>query len=319
MPTAGDALTALLQGRVDGAILWEPYRSQAIKKGFKEIASSKGTRIIEEVMAASSNALSSKRAKLSAFLGAWFQLQALLEKNPAMAFKLIARKTSRAPSDLSTAFEGLALITLQENQALEPEKLVEKMKVLQRYWIIEGEPNAVLNTDFDRAVSLDTVKGLRIEESAPLFGETPMPIAASSPAEETPTPEETPSETPSKTPAASPTPKTSPGLPGDTSVKFLPGSFELDTKAVEKVRGWIAYMKEHGETKAVLHGWADIEETRTWSPARISESRARRVREEMTKRGIDESRITIKAEGLSKDPLGSAGNRRVDIEITPGG
>lgn len=104
------------------------------------------------------------------------------------------------------------------------------------------------------------------------------------------------------------------------NVNFAPGKSEITPSTVGEVGKLAEFMKKYKETSVVVSGHTDSTGSRKLNVA-VSEARAKAVRSELIKLGVEESRITAKGFGPdqpiadNKTPAGRTANRRVVAEI----
>lgn len=117
---ASDAGLALIAGRVDVAVTYEPYISAALSQGpdFK-ILYSAGEKpgLISDVLAAEAAFVSSHQAELEGIIKAWNQAVTYLRENPEEGGKIIADAVGSPMEEFKTAFAGVQLYNIEENLA----------------------------------------------------------------------------------------------------------------------------------------------------------------------------------------------------------
>ena len=117
---ASDAGLALIAGRVDVAVTYEPYISAALAQGtdFK-ILFSAGEKpgLISDVLAAPADWVSANTADIQGIIKAWDQAVTYLRANPEEGGKIIADAVGSPMEEFKTAFAGVQLFDIKENQA----------------------------------------------------------------------------------------------------------------------------------------------------------------------------------------------------------
>jgi NitT/TauT family transport system substrate-binding protein len=117
---ASDAGLALIAGRVDVAVTYEPYISAALKEGpdFK-ILFSAGEKpgLISDVLAAPSEYVAGHTKELQGIIKAWDKAVTYLRQNPDAGGKIIADAVGSPMEEFKTAFAGVQLFNLEENEA----------------------------------------------------------------------------------------------------------------------------------------------------------------------------------------------------------
>ncbi|WP_421761496.1 ABC transporter substrate-binding protein [Devosia sp.] len=117
---ASDAGLALIAGRVDVAVTYEPYISAALAQGpdFK-ILFSAGEKpgLISDILAAQSDFLAAHPTELQGIIKAWDQAVTYLRANPDEGGKIIADAVGSPIDEFKTAFAGVQLFDIKENLA----------------------------------------------------------------------------------------------------------------------------------------------------------------------------------------------------------
>jgi len=116
MPAA-DAGAALIAGKVDVAVTYEPYISAALAE-HKDLhllyTAAARPGLISDVLAVRANLDPLTIIKL---LKVWDEAVAFYNANPTEAQAIIAKAVGSTPEELTTAFEGVKFYSLSENQA----------------------------------------------------------------------------------------------------------------------------------------------------------------------------------------------------------
>src|ERR1700749_3736662 len=97
--TAGDAAAAFVSGRVDAAVVWNPWISQiqASGKGRALFTSVQMPGLIPDLLVAQAQAIQSKRKDLIAMVRAWFDTEAFIRANPDRAVAIMSKVVSMDP------------------------------------------------------------------------------------------------------------------------------------------------------------------------------------------------------------------------------
>ena len=117
---AADAGLALIAGRVDVAVTYEPYISAALAQGpdFKVLyTAGEKPGLISDVLAAETSFIGSHQAELEGIIKAWDQAVAYLRANPEEGGKIIADAVGSPIEEFNTAFAGVQLYNIEENVA----------------------------------------------------------------------------------------------------------------------------------------------------------------------------------------------------------
>ena len=117
---ASDAGLALIAGRVDVAVTYEPYISAALAQGpdFK-ILFSAGEKpgLISDILAAPADFVAAHPTELQGIIKAWDQAVTYLRANPDEGGKIIADAVGSPMEEFKTAFAGVQLFDIKENLA----------------------------------------------------------------------------------------------------------------------------------------------------------------------------------------------------------
>lgn len=116
---AGDAAAAFLAGRVDAAVVWNPWVSQIEKSGKgKALFTSKDMPgLIPDLLVAQDKAIKSKRKDLVGMIKAWFDTEKFIRENPDEAVKIMAKVVSLPPADYKVFLPGTKFFDAAANQA----------------------------------------------------------------------------------------------------------------------------------------------------------------------------------------------------------
>ncbi|HUN73285.1 MAG TPA: ABC transporter substrate-binding protein [Steroidobacteraceae bacterium] len=91
--SAGDAAAAFMSGRVDAAVVWNPWISQIEKSGRGRalFTSRQMPGLIPDLLVAQTEAIRSKRSDLVGMIKAWFDTLAFLRTHPDQAVRIMAK------------------------------------------------------------------------------------------------------------------------------------------------------------------------------------------------------------------------------------
>ncbi len=116
---ASDAGSALIAGRVDAAVTYEPYISAALA-GNTDIhviyTAAERPGLISDVLAVRTDFLKAQPDAVRALLQVWDEALAFYRSNPSEGQAIIARNVGSSPEELVTAFEGVRFYDLAENR-----------------------------------------------------------------------------------------------------------------------------------------------------------------------------------------------------------
>jgi NitT/TauT family transport system substrate-binding protein len=117
---AADAGLALIAGRVDVAVTYEPYISAALAQGpdFKVLyTAGEKPGLISDVLAAETGFISENQEELVSIIKAWDQAVTFLRDNPEEGGQIIADAVGSPIEEFNTAFAGVHLYDISENTA----------------------------------------------------------------------------------------------------------------------------------------------------------------------------------------------------------
>ncbi|MFO1305463.1 MAG: ABC transporter substrate-binding protein [Burkholderiales bacterium] len=110
---------AFAEGKVDGAVTFDPYRAQFLKSGAKVLFDS--TQIpgeIVDLVAVRASMLERKPKAIQALLNGWFDAIAYLAREPADAARRMGIRQQTTGEQFAAALSGLHIPTRQENLAM---------------------------------------------------------------------------------------------------------------------------------------------------------------------------------------------------------
>ena len=129
---AGDAAAAFMTGRVDAAVVWNPWVSkiESSGKGRALFTSKEMPGLVPDLLVAHSNAIAdkAKRAELVGVIKAWFDTEAFIRSNPAEAVKIMSKVVSLPPDEYKVFLPGTRFFNAADNtsafDAKQPQSLV---------------------------------------------------------------------------------------------------------------------------------------------------------------------------------------------------
>lgn len=154
---AGDMPTALENGQIDAAVIWEPFISQLVTAGkAKVIADGTGIKRGNLVTYAVNSYAKEHPQIIAAYIKACQRASDYIKENPKEAAELIAKDMKVDPSILESTFQNL-----HYDQALTPEDINEIKKVkdyLLQQKLIQND------IDMDSFINLEYLKEAGIEK-----------------------------------------------------------------------------------------------------------------------------------------------------------
>jgi NitT/TauT family transport system substrate-binding protein len=163
--SAGDAAAAFISGRVDGAVVWNPWISQieSSGRGHALFTSKEMPGLIPDLLVAQEKAIREKRKDLVGMVQAWFDTVAFIHDHPDESVKILAKVVGMKPEDYKVFLPGTRFFDAAANaDAFDPKSSRSLLAVaptiaafLITNKLIDGKPDAGAGVDrsiFDQAV-----------------------------------------------------------------------------------------------------------------------------------------------------------------------
>jgi NitT/TauT family transport system substrate-binding protein len=115
---ASEAGLALIAGRVDAAVTYEPYASKALSQddGFKVVyTAAEKPGLISDMLTASSEWIEANPDAVQGLIRAWDDSINFIRENPEEGGALIAKAVGSPMEEFEPAFEGVRLYNVAEN------------------------------------------------------------------------------------------------------------------------------------------------------------------------------------------------------------
>jgi NitT/TauT family transport system substrate-binding protein len=155
--SAGDAAAAFMSGRVDAAVVWNPWISQIEKSGRgKPLFTSKEMPgLIPDLLVAQAQAVQTKRKDLIAMIRAWFDTVAFIQTEPERAVAIMSKVVSLPPEQYHVFLPGTRFFDATANRdAFDPKSprgLVSVAPTIAAFLssnkLIDGQPDAARAVD----------------------------------------------------------------------------------------------------------------------------------------------------------------------------
>jgi NitT/TauT family transport system substrate-binding protein len=155
--SAGDAAAAFMSGRIDAAVVWNPWISQIEKSGRGRalFTSRDMPGLIPDLLVAQQRTIQAHRADLVGMIRAWFDTVAFMQKNPDQAVHIMAKVVSMDPEQYKVFLPGTRLFDASANLAAfdahDPHSLVSVAPTIAAFLaankLIDGRPNAAQGVD----------------------------------------------------------------------------------------------------------------------------------------------------------------------------
>ena len=164
---AGDAAAAFMSGRVDAAVVWNPWIHQIESSGKgKALFTSKDLPgLIPDLLVAQEKAIKTKRKDLVGMIKAWFDTVAFIQSKPDEAAAIMSKVVSLKPEEYKVFLPGTRFFDAKLNQeamgpATQPLSLLGVAPTVVRFLtdnkLIEGTPD--VSKGIDASLLADTLK-----------------------------------------------------------------------------------------------------------------------------------------------------------------
>lgn len=154
---AGDAAAAFMTGRVEAAVVWNPWVSQIEKSGKgKALFTSKDMPgLIPDLLVAQDKAIAGKRKDLVGMIRAWFDTEKFIREQPAEAARIMAKVVSMPPDEYTVFLPGTKFFDAAASRAAFDAKQAQSLAVtaptiaafLAANKLIDGKPAASKGID----------------------------------------------------------------------------------------------------------------------------------------------------------------------------
>jgi NitT/TauT family transport system substrate-binding protein len=115
--TVNDAGPAFITGKVEAAVLWEPFQSTAVNEGKgKVLFSSKETPgLIPDLLVFKGETISERAADVQKIVDAWFDALSWYEQNQDEAIAIMAKKAEISPEEFKLSLDSIKLFSVDDN------------------------------------------------------------------------------------------------------------------------------------------------------------------------------------------------------------
>lgn len=155
--SAGDAAAAFMTGRVDAAVVWNPWIHQieASGKGKALFTSKDMPGLIPDLLVAQEKAIASKRKDLVGMIKAWFDTVKFIQDKPAEAAAIMSKVVSLKPDEYTVFLPGTKFFDAAANKAAFDAKNSQSLPAvaptiasfLLEHKLIDGKPDASKGID----------------------------------------------------------------------------------------------------------------------------------------------------------------------------
>ncbi len=155
--SAGDAAAAFMSGRVDAAVVWNPWISLIEKSGRGRplFTSRQMPGLIPDLLVAQESAIRAKRSDLVGMIEAWFDTVAFIHSHPDQAVRIMAKVVGMDSSQYEVFLSGTRFFDAAANrEAFDPRDSASLVAVepaiasfLLANRLIEGRPDVATGID----------------------------------------------------------------------------------------------------------------------------------------------------------------------------
>ena len=155
--SAGDAAAAFMSGRVDAAVVWNPWIIQIERSGTGRalFTSAQMPGLIPDLLVAQERSIQSKRKEYVAMIRAWFDTEAFIRTQPERAVAIMSKVVSMSPDQYRVFLPGTHFFDSAANlDAFDPRSPRSLVRVapsiaafLLSNKLIDGQPNAAAGID----------------------------------------------------------------------------------------------------------------------------------------------------------------------------
>jgi NitT/TauT family transport system substrate-binding protein len=155
--SAGDAAAAFVSGRVDAAVVWNPWVHQieASGKGRALFTSRDMPGLVPDLLVAQQKTISAKRGELVGMIRAWFEAERFIREQPEQAAAIMAPVVGMNPQDYRVFLPGTRFFDAAANKAAldpaQPASLVAMTPQIAGFLaenrLLEGRPDAARGVD----------------------------------------------------------------------------------------------------------------------------------------------------------------------------
>ena len=156
--SAGDAAAAFMSGRVEAAVVWNPWIHQIVSSGKgKALFTSKDLPgLVPDLLVAQEKSINTKRKDLVGMIKAWFDTVAFIQAKPDEASAIMSKVVSMKPQEYKVFLPGTRFFDAKLNQqalgdasqAMSLQAVAPTVvKFLSDNKLIEGQPDVAKGID----------------------------------------------------------------------------------------------------------------------------------------------------------------------------
>ena len=156
--SAGDAAAAFMAGRVDAAVVWNPwiYQIQTSGKGKALFTSKDMPGLVPDLLVAQEKSIRTKRKDFIGMIKAWYDVVKFIETNPDEAAKIMSKIVGMKPDEYQVFLPGTRFFDQKANlEAFGPASVPQSLlgvapsiaKFLTDNKLMEGKPDFAMGID----------------------------------------------------------------------------------------------------------------------------------------------------------------------------
>ncbi|WP_011301002.1 ABC transporter substrate-binding protein [Cupriavidus necator] len=155
--SAGDAAAAFMMGRVDAAVVWNPWIDRIVKsgKGRALFTSADMPGLVPDLLVAQQKAIASHRKELVGMIRAWFDAERFIREQPAEAAAIMAKVVGMKADDYKVFLPGTRFFDASANRAAfdaaQPASLQAVAPTIAAFLhdnkLLDGKPDATRGVD----------------------------------------------------------------------------------------------------------------------------------------------------------------------------
>ena len=147
------AVERMTKSNLDGAVIWEPLLSDTARniKGNIVYTTKDVDSLVIDGLASSSSVVANKKAELTQFILAWFDLMQAVETKPSEVFEVVAKQLGQSPESFASDYAGLKKGDIAMNQRMfEPQGRLTQATQQIIQWLREDQRHGrIIREDFE--------------------------------------------------------------------------------------------------------------------------------------------------------------------------
>ena len=153
---AQDVLTALEEGRIVAGHTWEPTKSAALAKGYKQLGKAGDIPgLITDVLVFNDKIIKERPEDIQAIIKSMNEAKEFLDENPEEAIKIMAEKEEMSEEEMESGIKGAHQLNLDENivamkESEETTSLYSSGRIIVDFYIKRGQLSII--PDFNEII-----------------------------------------------------------------------------------------------------------------------------------------------------------------------